>query len=176
MKIPSDLLPQPSDRSSEPLYRLPVGILALGWLVAAVVSIGAWPVAGLFVDLQPGWLLWGALGGVISSVVGGGGASDSRALETPAVRRSSHSLARLHDWTDSRDSCGGLSDIFRGPSAGPSIRGRTRGIRTCPACGRGADHRQGDARPDRSRRVRCRGFGRLISKSSAPAFDHLSLA
>lgn len=73
MKIPSDLLPQPSDRSSEPLYRLPVGILALGWLVAAVVSIGAWPVAGLFVDLQPGWLLWGALGGVISSVVGGAG-------------------------------------------------------------------------------------------------------
>ena len=73
MKIPSDLLPQPTDRSSEPLYRLPVGLLAVGWLAASMISIGAWPLVGLFVELEPGWVLWGSLGGAISSVVGGAG-------------------------------------------------------------------------------------------------------
>lgn len=71
MRVPSDLLPETPDRSSEPLYRLPVGILALGWLLATAMAIGGWPLVGLAVDLPPGWLQWGMIGAAISAGVGG---------------------------------------------------------------------------------------------------------
>ena len=39
VRIPSDLLPPPADRSGEPLYALPGRLLAAGWAVAACVAI-----------------------------------------------------------------------------------------------------------------------------------------
>ena len=71
MKVPNDQFPLPTDRTEEPLYRLPAGLLGLGWLVSALIGVGGWFVASLIVDLQPGWLEWGVVGGLVSAVVGG---------------------------------------------------------------------------------------------------------
>ncbi len=71
VRVPSDLLPETPDRSSEPLYRLPVGILALGWLLATLMAIGGWPLVGLAVEMPAGWLRWGMTGAAISAGVGG---------------------------------------------------------------------------------------------------------
>lgn len=71
MKVPSEQFPQRSDRSSEPLYRLPARLLALGWLVSAFLGVGGWFPVSWVVELQPGWLQWGVIGGVVSAVIGG---------------------------------------------------------------------------------------------------------
>ena len=71
MKVPNDQFPQATDRTEEPLYRLPAGLLGLGWLISALIGVGGWFVASLIVDLQPGWLEWGVVGGLVSAVVGG---------------------------------------------------------------------------------------------------------
>ena len=71
MKVPSDQFPEQSDRSSEPLYRLPARLLGLGWLVSGVIGVGGWFLASWIVQVQPDWLKWGVIGGVISTVIGG---------------------------------------------------------------------------------------------------------
>ena len=72
MKVPQDQMPGADrDRSSEPLYRLPAGILALGWLVSAILGVGGWFLVGTVVEFQPGWLPWGPIGGGVASIVGG---------------------------------------------------------------------------------------------------------
>ncbi|MBC02676.1 MAG: hypothetical protein CMJ34_05145 [Phycisphaerae bacterium] len=71
MKVPSDQFPERADRSSEPLYRLPAGLLGVGWLVSALLGVGGWFVISGVVELPPDWLNWGVIGGVISSVIGG---------------------------------------------------------------------------------------------------------
>lgn len=71
MRVPSDLLPDAPDRSSEPLYRLPAGVLALGWAAAALLAIAGWPLVGLGVEMPPGWLFWGMVGAAVSAGVGG---------------------------------------------------------------------------------------------------------
>ncbi len=71
MKVPTDQFPAPSDRSSEPLYRLPAALLGLGWLVSAIIGVGGWFLVSLVSDLPADWLQWGMIGGLVSSVVGG---------------------------------------------------------------------------------------------------------
>ena len=61
VRIPSDLLPPPADRSGEPLYALPGRLLAAGWAVAACVAIGGWFVVARIRTIEPETLRWGVL-------------------------------------------------------------------------------------------------------------------
>ena len=71
VRIPSDLLPPPADRSGEPLYALPGGLLLAGWALAALVGVGGWFVVGQIRPIEPENLRWGAIGGAVASAVGG---------------------------------------------------------------------------------------------------------
>ncbi len=71
VRIPSDLLPPPADRSGEPLYTLPGGLLLAGWAIAVLLGVGGWFVAGQVRPLEPETLRWGAIGGAVASAVGG---------------------------------------------------------------------------------------------------------
>ena len=71
VRIPSDLLPPPADRSGEPLYALPGRLLAAGWAVAACVAIGGWFVVARIRPIEPETLRCGVLSAVLGVVVGG---------------------------------------------------------------------------------------------------------
>ena len=71
VKVPNDQFPEPADRSSEPLYRLPAGLLGLGWLVSALLGVAGWFPVSWIVQLPPDWLKWGVIGGAVSAVIGG---------------------------------------------------------------------------------------------------------
>lgn len=73
MRIPSDLIPrdEPRDRTGEPLYTLPAGLLALGWLGVMVLSTGGWWVAARFMTIEPDAVVWGSIGGALSGAIGG---------------------------------------------------------------------------------------------------------
>lgn len=71
VRIPTDLVPSPPDRSGEPLYRLPGGLLLAGWLVAAAIGVGGWYLAAAVRPIDPETVRWGAWSGLAAVVVGG---------------------------------------------------------------------------------------------------------